>query len=112
VDKSRQSNTGHIGVCLPLFALFGDAKPPTMSKTDYYVHIKRTGPFQSKWEWRILRRSKEIDVGIYARGFATAEAARRSGEIALKKLLANPALVPASGQLEWPRRRTTGGESG
>ena len=57
--------------------------------SDYYVHVKRTGPFQSKWEWRILRRSKEIDVGIYGKGFATEEAARRQGEAALEKLLAD-----------------------
>jgi len=57
--------------------------------SDYYVHVKRTGPFQSKWEWRILRRSKEIDVGIYGKGFATETAARRHGAVALKKLLAD-----------------------
>jgi len=57
--------------------------------SDYYVHVKRTGPFQSKWEWRILRRSKEIDVGLFGKGFATEAEARRHGAVALTKFLAD-----------------------
>jgi hypothetical protein len=64
-----------------------------MTKSDFYVHVKRTGPFQSRWQWVILRRSKEIDIGIYGKGFATAEAARRNGEVALEKFLAERAPV-------------------
>jgi len=64
--------------------------------SDYYVHIKRMGNLRSEWEWRILQRSKEIGVGLYGRGFATAEAARRNGESTLEKFLADLALVRAS----------------
>ena len=60
------------------------------------MHIKRTGNLRSEWEWRILQRSKEIGVGLYGRGFATAEAARRNGESALEKFLADLALGRAS----------------
>jgi len=38
--------------------------------SDYYVHVKRTGHFRhsrSRWEWRILRRSKQIGIGFMAR---------------------------------------------
>ena len=62
--------------------------------SDYYVHVKRAGHSRNKWEWRILQRSKEIGIGLYGRGYATAEAARINGQIALEKFLADPALVP------------------
>lgn len=75
-----------------------------MKASDYYVHVKRAGPLHLKWEWRILQRSKEIGVGLYGRGFATAEAARRNGEVALKKFLADPSLV-RSDRNEKPDRR-------
>ena len=77
--------------------LFGERKPPAVSKSDYYVHIKRmSAPFRFKWEWRILRRSKDIDVGIYGAGFSTPEGARRSGKVALEKFLSDPPLVPSN----------------
>jgi len=72
--------------------------------SDYCVHVKRTGPFQSDWEWRILRRSKQIDVGIYGKAFATEAAARRQGEIALKKFLAD--LAKSAGTGESSERRS------
>jgi hypothetical protein len=77
--------------------------------SDYYVHVKREGRARNKWEWRILRRSKEIGVGLYGRGFATAEAARLHGEVALKKFLAGPALVPGERQADQPSSATLTG---
>jgi len=77
--------------------------------SDYYVHVKRTGPSQSQWEWRILRRSKEIDIGIYGRGFATEADAQRYGAIALKKFLTglekSNRTAKNSGSADWQLRR-------
>ena len=98
MDSGEQPTIGHDGWLAAIVCLLGNANPPTMSKSDYYVHIKRmSAPFQFKWEWRILRRSKDIDVGIYGAGFSTPEGARRSGKVALEKFLADPPLVPSNG---------------
>jgi hypothetical protein len=71
--------------------------------SDYYVHVKRAGHTRKQWEWRILQRSKEIGVGLYGRGFATAEAARASGERALEKFLANLAFIPSKSEKQTDR---------
>jgi hypothetical protein len=73
---------------------FGRLKTESDCVSDYYVHVKRAGHSQTHWEWRILQRSKQIGIGLYGKGFVTADAARRSGEAALKKFLADPALIP------------------
>ena len=58
--------------------------------SDYYLHVERTRNCISQWEWRILQRSRGI--GRCGTGFTTEEAARRYGEVALEKFLADPAL--------------------
>src|SRR5215467_10423695 len=62
--------------------------------SDYHLHVERTRNCLSQWEWRILQRSRGI--GRCGTGFTTEEAARRYGEIALQKFIADPALVPSN----------------
>lgn len=61
---------------------------------DYYVSVRKTGVFNSEWEWRILRRSRPVGPRLAGKGFAaTAGAAHTQGKLALKKFLAEQAIT-------------------
>jgi hypothetical protein len=50
----------------------------------YYIMATRETAYPPSWRWRIVRRGKPMGVQIEGGGFATYEAARLAGKLALE----------------------------
>jgi hypothetical protein len=62
----------------------------------YFLTVTRRGKAHT-WRWQIHRRTKPLAVKWYEDGFASENAARRSGEKALREFLADLAREPDDG---------------
>jgi hypothetical protein len=53
----------------------------------YYIRATRETAYPPSWRWRIMQRGKPMGVQIEGGGFATYEAARLAGKLALEDFL-------------------------